>query len=381
MGYVIDASVQQPVDIYNPGTVANPVNTWVTVTEPVWVYRPQDPGTALVPVRILTGAMAGQVWWVPRNRLRADGNRYIGSPNQLTILAGAMSLEQFTAKDGILRPVPFQNPAEMCSERAELMALRLEYSGYLVNKIMLIDRSVLRPYTIYGNDPPDLSDRASVRWWYHIAPLVYLGNDSNPYVFDPSLLDGAGTARQWVAKMTTANVTVMTYEAMVQRLRQNPRWPASPNDNPWLVVAPPRTAGPPDLEDLEDVPATDEEMIAVCLKQATDSVPVRRAAAVLNVLLDHWRRAVYADGSKRDVPDPYPDYQKDLGGARDEFARLMPWTRDRLLADYPNLLVDVWGTFTGSGVEADIHDLFGRIGIDLRTVLQNWNTSSVLDAA
>jgi hypothetical protein len=369
VGYVIDASAQRPVDIYHPGTVANPVNTWERVTAPVWVYRPQDAGDALVRVRILTGALAGEVRWVPRDGLRPDGNRYVGDQGQLDILARAMSLEQFTGTDGILRPVPFQNPAEMCSERAELMALRLEYSGYVVDKFLLIDESVLRPYTIYGNDPPDLSDRASVRWWFHIAPVVYLGDDTQPYVFDPSLLDGAGTPQQWVARMTTANVDAMTYQTMVDRLRVDPRWPATPNDRPWLVIASARVAGPPELDDLDYPPETDEDGIAHFLQQASDSVPVRRAAAVLNVLLSHWRHAVNADHSKRDVPDPYPDYPNDLAAARDEFRRLMLWTRDRLLTDYPNLLVDVLGTFTGSGVETDIRNLFGLINIDLRTVL------------
>ncbi|HEY2672072.1 MAG TPA: protein-glutamine glutaminase family protein [Rugosimonospora sp.] len=368
MGYVIDASAQRPVDIYDPGTVANPVNNWLTVTAPAWVYRPQDTGEALVRVRILSGDRAGQVWWVPRDRLNADGNPYVGDSAQLDILARAMSLEQFTDTDGILRPVPFQNPAEMCSERAELMALRLEHSGYRVAKVLLIDKSVLRPYTIYGNDPPQLSDRASVGWWFHIAPIVYLGDDQHPFVFDPSLLDGAGTPQQWVARMTTANVDAMSYQTMVQRLRVDPRWPASPNDPLWLVIAPARVAGPPKLDDLDYAPETDEDSIAYFLQQAWESVPVRRAAAVLNVLLGHWRQAVNADHSRSEAPDPYPDYPKDLAAARDEFGRILPWTRDRLLIDYPNLLGAVGGTFTGSGVATDIRNLFALINIDLGTV-------------
>lgn len=361
MGFVIDASAEQPVSILD----AN--NNQVSVTTPVRVYRREDLGETWVRVRILTSALAGTQWWVLRNKLKADGDPYVKTPEELANLNRAMSLEEFRDTNNVVRPVPFQNPAERCSERAELMALRLEGSGYKVKKIILIDHAFLRPYTIFGTDPPTLTDRAQVKWEYHIAPLVY-ADDAQPFVLDPSLLDGPATVAQWVTRMTAAQVEEMSFKVMVERLKTDGRWPKTPGDKPWLVTAEARVAGPPDLTDLDDVPGTDWDGIAFFLQGTADLVPVRRAAATLNILLDHWRAAVNADGAKRLAADPYPAYQTDLTRASTEFGQLELWAQERLIIEYPNLLDIVVGAFVGSGIEADIDDLFEIIGFDLTII-------------
>ena len=368
MGYVIDASEQNPVTILDPGRVDEPAKK-ATVTEPVRVYRPRDSAQALVQVRILTGALAGTEWYVPKDRVRADGNRYVTTQEELDNLARAMRLERFVDTNRIVRPIPFQNPSEECWARAHQMARLLAVSGYRVGKYLLIDKGVLRPYTIYGNDPKDLTDRTAVRWWYHIAPVVFLDDDTHPYVLDPSLLDRAGTVDQWVARMTTAGVEPMTYSVMAQRLSANPRWPVSPGNQPWLVSAPARVVFPPELDALNEMLDAEGDSIAYALQLASDSVPLRRAVGALNILMHNWRLAVNADHSKRDAAVPYPLYSTDLNVARGQFGQLGSWERQRLLKDYPNLLVDVWGTFTGSGIQTDIDTLFALLHIDLEALL------------
>jgi hypothetical protein len=356
VGYLIDASEQNPVTIYQPAQ--DEPQRQASVTGRVRVYRPRDSVQGLVPVRILTGALAGTAWFVRRDNLIADGNRYVQTQEELDNLARSMSLERFRDSQNVVRPIPFANPAEECWARAHLMAVLLAAAGYRVSKILLIDDGVLRPHTIFGDDPVNLEERTAVRWWYHIAPVVFLGDVTHPYVLDPSLLTGAGTPDQWVARMTTAAVEPISYAVMQQRLANDPRWPESPGERPWLVSVPPTIAFPPLLEALDETPETDEVSVTEALTRAYESVPLRRAVAALNILMHNWRLAVRADGTRRDAAVPYPSYPTDLTQARAEFGGLRGWERRRLVKDYPNLMVDVWGTFVGSGIEADIGSLF-----------------------
>ena len=50
---------------------------------------------------------------------------------------------------------------------------------------------------------PAFRARYQKEWWYHVAPVVYHGNSSNPIVLDPSYMDGPAPLSTWLATFDT----------------------------------------------------------------------------------------------------------------------------------------------------------------------------------
>jgi hypothetical protein len=361
MSSVINASQQKPAVLFTSGTTTNRV-VQTRVTERVRVYWARDSGRALVRVRILDGTQAGTIGFVRRNEVTYDRDEFVRTQVELANLAGAMRDEEFYDRRRVARPVPFQYPSDMCWARAHLMADLLRASGYKVEKVFLVYANHgLRVATVFGDDLADLSDSPAVTWWYHIAPIVFLDDTSQPYVIDPSVLDGPQKTGDWAAKMTAKPIDRMMYSEMVSKLMGNGRYPASPTDQPWLVYTDPAIAAPPRLSDVTTQVGKTPDEVTVALEFAADRMPQRLAVGALNTLSNNWNAAVDADATKRDAPDPYPGYKTDLQRARTRFGKLTPWDRRQVAKDYKLWLIDVWGTFTGSGVGGDIKKLVGSL--------------------
>ncbi|MEN3310158.1 MAG: hypothetical protein V7603_6360 [Micromonosporaceae bacterium] len=327
------------------------------VTELVRVYRPRDSGEALIQVRLLGGTLAGTVCRVPRERVSDDQNQYVQDQLELTQLVRAMEAEWFLDAQLALRPIPFQYPKKYCWARAYQMAKLLKTSGYKVSKVLLIDKGGLRVESIFGDDLEDLGGMTTILWWYHIAPIVYLGNDTQPFVIDPSLLDAAQSADQWVAKMTAEAFEVMPFDGMRDRLRANNRYPKSPKNPPWLVWASAEVAEAPPADDPDGPVDINDEVASGALAIAADRLPRRFAVGALNLLRLHWQAVVQADGTRRPATDPYREYLTDLTVALSYFRLLSNRDRGKVVKNYPNLLLAVRLTFADSGVRDDITNL------------------------
>jgi hypothetical protein len=155
----------------------------------------------------------------------------------------------------------------------------------------------------------------------------------------------------------------------VTRLLSNGRYPASPTDRPWLVYTDPAIAAPPRLSDVTTQVGKTPDEVTAALEFAADRTPQRLAIGALNTLSNNWQDAVEADAAKRDAPDPYPGYQTDLQRAQTRFGALTRRDRTQVRKDYKRWLIDVWGTFTGSGVAGDVKKLVDSLSSGLSSAL------------
>ncbi|GIH15129.1 protein-glutamine glutaminase family protein [Rugosimonospora africana] len=355
MGFFLWASDTAREVVYDSNR--NPV---ALIDEPVRLYRPRDDGAApMLDVVILTGTFAGLNGRVPRDRVFADQNGYVSTEQELTALAAAMEREVFKDRHQIWRRIPFLAGSMHCWARADAMAELLKTSGYTVKKLILINYGGLEVDSIFGDDLTDPNGATGFTWKWHIAPIVFLGNENRPFVIDPSLLTTAAPADQWMAKMKVTTATPMNYEAMVNRLLLTKRYPVKPETS-WLVLAeedvlepPPKPNKPQERDD-----ETSRTYVIGALEDSWDSLPQRFAVAALNTLRNNWLAAVAADAGRSASTNPYGEYQANLTDAIGLCNQLNREQRDSLVDDYPELLKAIGLTFIGTGVEADIATLF-----------------------
>ncbi|HEY2672071.1 MAG TPA: protein-glutamine glutaminase family protein [Rugosimonospora sp.] len=335
----------------------NPV---ALVNEPVRLYRPRDDGaSALLDVVVLTGTFAGLTGRVPRDRVLDDKNGYVKTEQELTTLAAAMEREMFKDTNQIWRPIPFLAASMYCWARASVMATLLKKSGYKAGKLMLINHGGLRADSIFGDDMLDPNGATGFSWKWHIAPVVFLGDDNGPFVIDPSLLTTAALAGQWTAKMNITNVDFMLYDPMVAQLMLKKRYPGAA-EPPWLVLADDDVIEPPDEQtpQVRNGTAENLEYVVPVLEEARDSLPRRFAIGALNTIRNKWLAAVGTEADLRASTNPYGEYRDDLANALQLFNQLDGQQRRAVTKKYPILLKAVGSTFHGTGIEADIAALF-----------------------
>jgi glutaminase-like protein len=355
VGFRIEASGENPAILYQ---VLDGVRVeGERLTEPVRVYRPRDTGSAFVYVNVLTGTRAGATGGVRRERLSDDRNGNVTSEPELSRLTTVMGGEFFRDTKDKLQRIPFKYPPDGCGARARVMADLLTAAGYTVSKVFLTYGG-LRASTIYGDDPVDLGYSAAVKWDYHVAPLVFLKNTAQPRVIDPSLQDTPLTVDAWAVKMTNKPSQRITYTEMVTRLRTSGQYPRDPNGTPWMVFPSMYTNPLPDAPPYANTPDkieryTDKQLAEV-LEAAAARVPQRVAMGSLSLLMKNWLDAVGRREERRNLRNPYDGWEADLWNVEEKLGLLSNWDRSEVRFNFVTLLLDVKGTFIGSGVENDV---------------------------
>ncbi|MGX7828845.1 protein-glutamine glutaminase family protein [Actinokineospora sp. 24-640] len=95
-------------------------------------------------------------------------------------------------------PIPFDYAEDGCYIRAHLMAMALQRLGAAPRKVFVARTDpLLSPFV-----GPDNTPVPTVRWRYHVAPvvLVWNGDEAENMVFDPSLQAGPLTVPEWLTR-------------------------------------------------------------------------------------------------------------------------------------------------------------------------------------
>jgi hypothetical protein len=102
-----------------------------------------------------------------------------------------------------------------CYNRAHYWSRTLEHNRTLQQKEERTDKI----FILFSRN---YSDKFKHKWWYHVAPVVYLHNDKNPMVFDSTFIPEPVTLRDWLKAFDShTDGQCKKIESLEEYLREN----------------------------------------------------------------------------------------------------------------------------------------------------------------